>query len=188
MICTGMHCWHRFQPMLTPHAGKINCNSFSLRPSTRFTTIPAALNLMRKDCSSYVCIQELLGRGAGASKKGDGAAMVISFLQKDVAAAKARMLVLQTGVHARIFKELNSLIFPFQIWAIMCRRICAALCRERESRGHEQGKCFVCDRRCAGMHVSAHFCLAFSKPLNMLSSHPSTCRGSCGHRTSTTSC
>ena len=112
MICTGMHCWHRFQPMLTPHAGKINCNSFSLRPSTRFTTIPAALNLMRKDCSSYVCIQELLGRGAGASKKGDGAAMVISFLQKDVAAAKARMLVLQTGVHARIFKELNSLIFP----------------------------------------------------------------------------
>jgi hypothetical protein len=34
----------------------------------------------------------------GAGKKGDGSAMVISFLQKDVAAAKARMLVLQTGV------------------------------------------------------------------------------------------
>lgn len=54
--------------------------------------------------------QGLLERGAGASSKGNGPAMVISFLQKDIAAAKAKILVLQTEAasseqHARRVAE-----------------------------------------------------------------------------------
>ena len=40
--------------------------------------------------------QGLMARGAGTSSKGNGPALVISFLQKDIAAAKAKILVLQT--------------------------------------------------------------------------------------------
>ena len=54
--------------------------------------------------------QGLLARGSGAPAKGNGPAMVISFLQKDIAAAKAKILVLQTEaasseVHARRVAE-----------------------------------------------------------------------------------
>jgi len=40
--------------------------------------------------------KEMQGRGNGRSKKSDGSALIISFLQKDFAAAKARILLLQT--------------------------------------------------------------------------------------------
>ena len=40
--------------------------------------------------------KELQGRGNGRSKMSDGSALIFSFLQKDVAAAKARILLLQS--------------------------------------------------------------------------------------------
>ena len=100
---------------------------------------------------------------ARASKKGDGTAMVISFLQKDVAAAKARMLVLQTGVHAAMRESSVNRIFPFRTCAIVCWHVCVPLCAEKESRGHKPGYYFVCDSRCAGMHVSAHSLSCFQQ-------------------------
>jgi hypothetical protein len=59
------------------------------------------LEMLREDNSRLrvnlmEATQELQGRGNGRSKKSDGSALIISFLQKDFAAAKARILLLQT--------------------------------------------------------------------------------------------